>query len=179
MTGMVLRAVLIMWMASVAAQGQAGVVREWQALLSTRDGMNAAEYLKNKAQPDVQKLERMESATKHDRAKLAAENRDKFRWLPWRAAGRKRLERRITKESMDYNRAREASVRSFEAERQRILALLRARLFESITAYSEQNGCSLTLDSDLDLKPHKTGPEDFTSRVVQFYDATRPDALRF
>jgi hypothetical protein len=176
---MVLRTVLTMSLATVAAQSQDGVVREWSALLSTRDGMRANEYLKNKAQPDRDRLERMESDMDHDRTRLAAEKRDKWRWLPWRTAGRKRLERRVANESKDYSIAREASVQSFERERQRILALLRARLVESINAYSQQNRCSLTLDSDPDLKPRTAGPEDFTVRVVHFYDATHPEALRF
>jgi hypothetical protein len=179
MTRMVPRTVLVMWMASVAALGQAGVVREWQALLSTRDGMNAAEHLLKKWQPERIRLERLKSNIDKDRARLIAENRDKLRWLPWRAAGRKRLERRIANQSKAYEIANETFPRNFELDRQRILAQLRTRLLESISAYSEQNGCSLTLDSGVDMKPHTSGPEDFTSRVVQFYDATHPDALRF
>ncbi len=69
---MVLQAVTVLWIASTASHAQvvepstkAGVVREWQALLSTRDGMRANEYLKNKAQPDTQKLERMQSDMEH------------------------------------------------------------------------------------------------------------------
>jgi hypothetical protein len=92
MTRMVPRTFLVMWMANVAALGQAGVVREWQALLSTRDGVSAAEHLLKKWQPERMRLERMKSNIDQDCARLTAENRDKLRWLPWRAAGRNRLE---------------------------------------------------------------------------------------
>ena len=178
MTGMVLRAVLIMWMASVAAQGQAGVVREWQALLSTRDGMNAAEYLKNKAQPDVQKLERMESATKHDRAKLAArigtnsggcpgEPREKAPGTPHYEGvdGLQPCQGGLGSKLRSGTPA-DLSVASRASFR------IHHRLFRTEWMF---------LDPGFRSGPetHKTGPEDFTSRVVQFYDATRPDALRF
>src|ERR1700733_6017258 len=125
---MVPRTVLIMCLASLASQAQvvepstkAGVVREWQALLSTRDGVRANEYLKNKAQPDTQKLERMQSDMEHDRTRLAAKNRDKLRWLPWRTTGRKRLGRQIANESKEDSISKEGSVQRFETERHRSL----------------------------------------------------------
>ncbi len=94
-------------------------------------------------------------------------------------AGRKRLERQIANESKEYSISREASVQRFETERQRILALLRARLVESITAYSQQTGYSLTVDSDPDIKPRQSSGEDVTARLVQFYDTMHPETLRF
>jgi hypothetical protein len=107
MTRMVLRTVLVIWIANVAAQGQAGVVREWQALLSTRDGMSAAEHLPKTWQPERIRLERMKSNIDKDRTRRAA-NRDKLKWLPWRAVGRKRLERRTANESKAYEIANQA-----------------------------------------------------------------------
>jgi hypothetical protein len=154
---------------------KAGVVREWQALLSTRDGISAAEYLTSQTRPQKKRLEQMEADIKSDRATLTIEGRARFKWLPWCVAKRKALERRIARGG----EVAEIARRAIEEERGRILAVLQARLLESVSAYSNQIGYSLSVDAEATITPHPSTLEDFTSRFVQFYDSTHPEPMRF
>jgi hypothetical protein len=156
-----------------------GVVREWQALLSTRDGKCASEYLERITSSEVARLARMQAETEKDRSLLAVKNRATLRWLPWRKAERKRLERRISEAPAAYRDAREQDAKSFELERQRVLQMLRLRLLASIEAYSEQIGLHLALDSDLTPARDSAGHTDLTSRFVQFYDDTHSETVMF
>jgi len=163
---------------SVTDSENVSVVREWQALISTRDGKRASEYLDSITRSEVARLARMQSETEKNRSKLAAENGAGLRWLPWRKAERKRLEGRISEASAADGNAREYDAKSFELERQRILLMLRVRLLASVEAYSEQTGLRLTLDSN--LKPVRgPGPEDVTTHFIKFYDDTHSETVEF
>ena len=163
-------------LASLAtAQGKIGVVNLTQAVLNTRDGQAARDYLEQ-FRPDLARLKAEETDLQSQRENL--KKISKHRWLPGRRGKIRKLAQEIDRNDKAFRRHREDMQQVLEKERTRLLNVIGKRMSWFLDAYAKDHGFSLILQGGV-ITPSDLTVEDVTEDVVTQYDNAYPELPQF
>jgi outer membrane protein len=152
------------------AQQKIGVVQVQSAIVGTKEGQKAASELETKMGPKRKELE-----TKQGELRKLQESLQKGGSVMNEQA-RAQLAREIDTKNKDYQRSLEDAQAEFQAEQDRILNDLGAKLMAVINKYAKDQGYSLVIDVSNPQTPVMYASEtiDITKQVIDLYDANVP-----
>jgi outer membrane protein len=152
------------------AQQKIGVVQVQSAIVGTKEGQKAANDLEIKMAPKRKELE-----TKQGELRKLQESLQKGGSVMNEQA-RAQLAREIDTKNKDYQRSLEDAQAEFQAEQDRILNDLGAKLMAVINKYAKDTGYSLVIDVSNPQKPVMYASEtiDITKEVIDLYDKNVP-----
>ncbi len=157
--------------------GKVGVVNLTQAILETRDGRAARDYLEVEFRPEVVRLKAEEADVDAQREKL--KKISKHKWLPGRRKKIRELALEIDRKNKDFRRHREDSQQVVENTRTRLMNILGKRMNSFLDRYAKDNGYSLILQGDVITASPDLTEEDVTKDVVKRYDLAYPEVPQF
>jgi outer membrane protein len=148
------------------AQQKIGVVQVQSAIVGTKEGQKAASELEVKMTPKRKELE-----TKQGELRKLQESLQKGGSVMNEQA-RAQLAREIDVKNKDYQRSLEDAQAEFQAEQDRILNDLGAKLMAVINKYAKDNGYSLVIDVSNPQTPvmYASDTIDITKEVIDLYD---------
>jgi outer membrane protein len=152
------------------AQQKIGVVQMQSAIVGTKEGQKAASELEVKMAPKRKELE-----GKQGELRKLQESLQKGGSVMNEQA-RATLAREIDTKNKDYQRSLEDAQAEFQAEQDRILNDLGAKLMAVINKYAKDNGYSLVVDVSNPQTPVMYASEtiDITKEVIDLYDKNVP-----
>jgi len=161
--------------AALCAQTQptkVGIIHIQNAIISTKDGQQAASELQNKFEPKRKELEKKQSEINA----LQEQLRKGANTLSEEA--RQKLMREIDAKTRNLNRDTEDAQSEFDQEQQKILQELGGRLMQVIDKYARDNGFALILDISSPQTPvlYAANSIDITQAIVELYDKNAPSA---
>lgn len=161
--------------ASLSGQTQpskVGIIHIQNAIISTRDGQQAAAALQSKFDPKRMTLEKKQSEI----AALQEQLRRGANTLSDEA--RQKLMREIDARTRALNRETEDAQSEFDLEQQKLLQDLGGRLMQVIDKYARDNGFTLILDVSSPQTPvlYAANSIDITQAIVEIYDKNAPSA---
>lgn len=164
--------------ASLASgQGKVGVVNLQEAILDTRDGRAARDYMEAEFRPDIERLKTEEAGLQAKRDKLTKINRHK--WIPGRRGKIRKLTAEIESDNKALRRHREDNRQVVENTRTRLMNVLGKRMDSFLGTYAKDYGYSLILQGDVITASPDLKQEDVTRDVVKRYDLAYPDVPQF
>jgi outer membrane protein len=161
--------------AALCAQTQptkVGIIHIQNAIISTKDGQQAASELQNKFEPKRKELEKKQSEINA----LQEQLRKGANTLSEEA--RQKLMREIDAKTRNLNRDTEDAQSEFDQEQQKILQELGGRLMQVIDKYARDNGFALILDISSPQTPvlYAANSIDITQAIVELYDKNAPSS---
>ena len=152
------------------AQQKIGVVQVQSAIIGTKEGQKAANDLEIRMAPKRKELE-----NKQNELRKLQESLQKGGSVMNEAA-RAQLAREIDAKNKDYQRSLEDAQAEFQAEQDRLLNDLGAKLMAVITKYAKDNAYSLVIDISNPQTPVMYAAEsiDITKEVIDLYDKNVP-----
>jgi outer membrane protein len=140
------------------------------AIVGTKEGQKAAGELETKMSPKRKELE-----TKQGELRKLQESLQKGGSVMNEQA-RAQLAREIDTKNKDYQRSLEDAQAEFQAEQDRLLNDLGAKLMAVINKYAKDNGYSLVIDVSNPQTPVMYASEaiDITKEVIDLYDKNVP-----
>jgi len=152
------------------AQQKIGVVQVQSAIVGTKEGQKAAGELETKMGPKRKELE-----GKQGELRKLQESLQKGGSVMNEQA-RAQLAREIDTKNKDYQRSLEDAQAEFQAEQDRLLNDLGAKLMAVINKYAKDNGYSLVIDVSNPQTPVMYASEtiDITKEVIDLYDKNVP-----
>ncbi len=149
-----------------------GIIHIQNAIISTKDGQQAASALQNKFDPRRRQLQKMQSeiAALQDQLRKGANTLSE--------EARQKLMREIDAKTRALNRETEDAQAEFDQEQQKILQELGGRLMQVIDKYARDNGFALILDVSSPQTPvlYAANSIDITQAIVELYDKNAPSA---
>lgn len=149
-----------------------GIIHIQNAIISTKDGQQAAQELQNKFEPKRKELEKKQSeiAALQDQLRKGANTLSE--------EARQKLMREIDAKTRNLNRETEDAQAEFDQEQQKILQELGGRLMQVIDKYARDNGFALILDVSSPQTPvlYAANSIDITQAIVELYDKNSPSA---
>ncbi len=152
------------------AQQKIGVVQVQSAIIGTKEGQKAAGDLETRMSPKRKELE-----SKQAELRTLQESLQKGGSVMNEQA-RAELARKIDTRNKDYQRSLEDAQAEFQAEQDRLLNDLGAKLMAVINKYAKDNGYSLVVDVSNPQTPIMYAAEniDITKEVIDLYDKNVP-----
>lgn len=149
-----------------------GIIHIQNAIISTKDGQQAAAELQNRFEPKRKELEKKQSEIQS----LQEQLRKGANTLSDDA--RQKLMREIDSKTRSLNRETEDAQSEFDQEQQKILQELGGRLMQVIDKYARDNGFALILDVSSPQTPvlYAANSIDITQAIVELYDKNSPSA---
>lgn len=151
-----------------------GIIHIQNAIISTKDGQQAAAELQNRFDPKRKELEKKQSEIQA----LQEQLRRGANTLSEEA--RQKLMREIDSKTRSLNRETEDAQAEFDQEQQKILQELGERLMQVIDKYARDNGFALILDVSSPQTPvlYAANSIDITQAIVELYDKNSPSATQ-
>ncbi len=150
-----------------------GIIHIQNAIISTKDGQQAATELQNKFEPRRKELEKKQSEinTLQEQLRKGANTLSE--------EARQKLMREIDAKTRSLNRDTEDAQSEFDQEQQKILQELGGRLMQVIDKYARDNGFALILDVSSPQTPvlYAANSIDITQAIVELYDKNAPSAV--
>jgi outer membrane protein len=148
------------------AQQKVGVVQMQTAITATKEGQKASSDLQAKMAPKQKELESKQA----ELAKLQQTLQKGGSAMSDQS--RAQLSREFETKQKDYQRTLEDAKAEVQAEQERILNDLGAKLFAVVNKYSKDNGYTLVIDVSNPQTPVMYASEaiDITKNVVDLYD---------
>ena len=152
------------------AQQKIGVVQVQSAIIGTKEGQKAAGDLETRMSPKRKELE-----SKQAEVRTLQESLQKGGSVMNEQA-RAELSRKIDTKNKDYQRSLEDAQAEFQAEQDRLLNDLGAKLMAVINKYAKDNGYLLVIDVSNPQTPIMYAAEsiDITKEVIDLYDKNVP-----
>ena len=152
------------------AQQKIGVVQVQSAIIGTKEGQKAAGDLETRMAPKRKELE-----AKQAELRTLQESLQKGGSVMNEQA-RAELARKIDVKNKDYQRSLEDAQAEFQAEQDRLLNDLGAKLMAVINKYAKDNAYSLVVDVSNPQTPIMYAAEniDITKEVIDLYDKNVP-----
>lgn len=149
-----------------------GIIHIQNAIISTKDGQQAATELQNRFEPKRKELEKKQAEI----AALQEQLRKGANTLSEEA--RQKLIREIDSKNRSLSRETEDAQSEFDQEQQKILQELGGRLMQVIDKYARDNGFALILDVSSPQTPvlYAANSIDITQAIVELYDKNSPSA---
>ena len=156
--------------APAMAQQKIGVVQVQSAIVGTKEGQKAAGDLETRMAPKRKELE-----NKQTELRTLQESLQKGGSVMNEQA-RAELARKIDTKNKDYQRSLEDAQAEFQAEQDRLLNDLGAKLMAVISKYAKDNGYLLVIDVSNPQTPVMYASEtiDITKEVIDLYDKNVP-----
>lgn len=149
-----------------------GIIHIQNAIISTKDGQQAASELQNQFDPKRRELEKKQSeiAALQDQLRKGANTLSED--------ARQKLMREIDSRTRSFNRETEDAQAEFDQAQQKILQELGGRLMQVIDKYARDNGFALILDVSSPQTPvlYAANSIDITQAIVELYDKNSPSA---
>ena len=152
------------------AQQKIGVVQVQSAIVGTKEGQKAAGDLETRMSPKRKELE-----GKQAELRTLQESLQKGGSVMNEQA-RAELARKIDSKNKDYQRSLEDAQAEFQAEQDKLLNDLGAKLMAVINKYAKDNGYSLVIDVSNPQTPVMYASEtiDITKDIIDLYDKNVP-----
>jgi len=152
------------------AQQKIGVVQVQSAIVGTKEGQKAAGELETKMGPKRKELEGKQAELRKLQESLQKGG------SVMNEQARAQLAREIDTKNKDYQRSLEDAQAEFQAEQDRLLNDLGAKLMAVINKYAKDNGYSLVIDVSNPQTPVMYASEtiDITKEVIDLYDKNVP-----
>jgi outer membrane protein len=167
-------------LASLAAGqpvAKVGLVNLQQAILATRDGRAARDYLEAEFRPDMARLKAEEADVDAQREKLNKISRRK--WVPGRRRKIRELAQEIERKNKAFHRHQEDSQKVFQNTQTRLMNVLGKRMNSFLEKYAKDNRYSLILQGDVITASPDLTQEDVTKEVVTEYNKAYPELPQF
>jgi outer membrane protein len=157
-----------------AAQSNApikvGVIQIQAALVSTKDGQQAAAEFENRLSPKRKELEKAQAEIKEMQDKLQRNANTMSQ------AAKDDLTRSIDRKTTQLNRDTQDAQAEADEEQQRLVRDLSEKMMPIIDKYAQEHGYSIILDVSNPQTPviYASNTVDITKDIIELYDKTAP-----